>query len=274
MKLQVKCSSCGARYSVKKSFIGERFKCKCGVVFRARSDSATVANIPDNEEQLTTVVALSNSIIRNDIFLQALSETQSSTQSIEAPPEPRFTSDARGDDRRFKVTTAMGPYTGRLIFIAITVVFLVLFNGVLMAFLISPLTAIFIWSPIALLALFYKAIAVNSNKMVVEIDDQQLAVRFLKRLPWPCRDKVFAMELIREIYVENRLVRKPFFSSAHDNDTETFRWGKGGFQRVQYVYVYNLMVRMKKDRWPIFIATFEDQAIANSVLEFVMLTRI
>jgi len=165
----------------------------------------------------------------------------------------------------------MGPYTGQLIFIGITVVFLVLFNGILMALSVSPVTAVFIWLPIALLALFYKAIAVDSNKMVVEIDDQRLAVRFLKRLPWPCRDKVFSMELIRDIYVENRLVRKPFFSSAHSNDTETFRWGNS---RVQYVYVYNLMARMKKDRWPIFIVTFEDQAIANSVLEFVELTRI
>ena len=274
MNLQINCSSCGARYTFKKSLIGKRFKCKCGVVLRARSDSAAVANGPGNEKSSAPAVAFNNSSSRNDIFLHALSETQLSAQSKEAPPEPRFASEALGYGRRFNVTTAMGPYTGRLIFIAITVVFLVLFNGVLMAFLVPPLTAAFVWSPIALLALFYKAIAVNSNKMVVEIDDQRLAVRFLKRLPWPCRDKVFSMELIRDIYIENRLVRKPFFSSAHSNDTETLHWGNWSNQRVQYVYVYNLMTRMKKDRWPILIATFEDQSIANSVLEFVELTRI
>ena len=204
----------------------------------------------------------SNPGIGEGSFWHALSDAHDSAQTAE--PASVVSKDSR-EASRFSLTTAMGPYAGRLSFIGLTIIVLLLVNGLLLAFSISPITAVIIWSPLAIFAVFYAAIVVNSNKMMIEIDDQQLSIRFLKRLPWPVRDERYPLELIRRAYVEHRRVRKPFFSTAHSNDTETSYIGS---RRFEYVYAYYVMVQISDNRWPTCIATFEDQAIAISIVDF------
>ena len=259
VRFPVECPRCGARYSIKTSHAGKKFKCKCGSVLLATSDSTPVET---GTKAASPEVPASHP--GEGSFLHALSDAQASAQTAEPMSVvPKASREAC----RFSLTTAMGPYAGRLAFIGFTLIVLLLANGLLLAFSISPITAAMMWSPLAIFAVFYAAMAVDSNKMMVEIDDQQLAIRFLKRLPWPVRDERYPLELIRRAYVEHRRVRKPFFSSAHSNDTETSRFGK---LRVEYVFVYCVMVQISGNRWPTCIAKLEDQAIAISIVDFMV----
>lgn len=269
MRIPVDCPRCGARYSIKTSSAGKKFKCKCGSVLRATSDSTPVET---GTKVASPKVPASNPGMGEGSFLHALSDAQASAQTAEPAS---VVSKASREALRFSLTTAMGPYAGRLSFIGLTIIVLLLANGLLLAFSISPITAAIMWSPLAIFAVFYAAIAVDSNKMLVEIDDHQLAIRFLKRLPWPVREARYPLELIRRAYVEHRRVRKPFFSSAHSNDTETsYRrvrnpcFFSARRRRVEYVYAYCVMVQLSGNRWPTCIATFEDQAIAISIVDF------
>ena len=197
-------------------------------MFRARRDSAACENKTeiDSPKSISAPVPVpavipgttSNSSELQDSFLLALLDAQTSAQ---AASSARSTVSPIDTAKRFNLTTAMGPYPSRLLFAGLTVSALLIVNGLLLAFSFSPITAAFLWSPLALLAICDAAIAVDANKMFVEIDNQQLAIRFQKRLPWPVRDQVYPLEQIRRLYLQSKRVRKLLFSSAHSNDTET-----------------------------------------------------
>lgn len=232
VRIPVNCPGCGTRYSIKSSSIGKSFKCKCGSLLRATRDSASAKNAKNGSspEMLT-----SNPGKRDDSFLNDLSDALASVQN--AGPE-NTDSKAPKESRRLSVTTAMGPYAGRLTFIALTIIVLLLANFLLLACSISPLDTPIILLPFAILAFIYTAIAVNANKIVVEIDDKRLAIRFLKRIPWPVFNKSYPLDMIRSAYVEHSQVTKPWFSNAHSNDTDESYMDN---RITQYVYAYCLM---------------------------------
>lgn len=260
VRIAVHCPDCGARYSIKSTYAGKRLKCKCGTILSTTGNSTPVKDLT---QVASTEMQTSNPNMKDDNFLQSSSDARASAKSVGAAS---MVTKPSCEVRRFCVTTAMGPYAGRLTFIALTIIVLILVNGLLLAFSISPITAVLIWSPLAIFAFFYRAIAVDANKMVVEVDDKHLAIRFLKRLPWPVRDKTYPLAMILRTYVDHRLVTKPFFSNTHRDDTEVWYNGSRYYENV---YAYFLMLKMSGNRWPICIAIFEDQSLANSISDFV-----
>lgn len=266
MSLLVICHKCGARYSVKERLKGKKLKCKCGVVLpivRVSAMGDPKLGIESNRNQDTSLSLASF----DEVLSSALSEISTLQQPAVTSKKPRFASTAHSGDRQFKVTTAMGPHVGMMIFSVMAVIVLLLAYNLLLAFSVSPFLALLICVPIALGALIYAGMACDTNKLVIEIDEKQIAVRIIKRLPWPCRDQVFPMELIHDVYIEHRRIIKPFFSSAHSNDDvdESSNWGKRKRERVD---VYDLMLGLENRRWPTRVATLEEQSTANSIMEF------
>lgn len=270
MSLLVICHKCGARYSVKERLKGKKLKCKCGVVLPIVRDSATGdprlgIELNRNQDTSTSLASF------DEALSSALSEVSTLQQPADTSKKPRFASTAFSGGRQFKVTTAMGPHVGMMIFSVMALGVLLLANGLLLAFSVSPVLALLICVPIAVGALSYAGMACDKNKLVIEIDEKQMAVRIIKRLPWPCRDQVFPMEAIREMFVKCRRINKPLFSNAHNNDEADKLFYESS--KSERVYVYDLMLGFENRRSPTRVVTFEEQSTANSLMEFAQLRR-
>ncbi|MFN7625546.1 MAG: hypothetical protein ACK5PZ_01875 [Pirellula sp.] len=248
MQIQVVCPKCNAKYSVKRSLLRKKLKCKCGVIFEPQTSS-----VKDAVEQSQIQFPAGFWDEKFSKIDDGLSEEQEKVTREDSHSET---------EADFEVVLPMDPFTGGTYYIVQCI-----FTGIILLPLTIPLA--FLWMPLPLIAIFvctfgvfiYRIRVHYANQMIISIGKYGVSIRYQKKLPWPCWDRYIPSEAIEDVHIEcNTVKRTPLMPNAeYSHTTHTSK------TTYTYVFVYDLKCKLKNSPWSSRLATIVDRSIAKAM---------
>jgi len=248
MQIQVVCPKCNAKYSVKRSLLRKKLKCKCGVIFEPQTSS-----VKDAVEQSQIQFPAGFWDEKFSKIDDGLSEEQEKATREDSHSET---------EADFEVVLPMDPFTGGTYYIVQCI-----FTGIILLPLTIPLA--FLWMPLPLIAIFvftfgvfiYRIRVHYANQMIISIGKYGVSIRYQKKLPWPCWDRYIPSEAIEDVHIEcNTVKRTPLMPNAeYSHTTHTSK------TTYTYVFVYDLKCKLKNSPWSSRLATIVDRSIAKAM---------
>ncbi|MFN9985667.1 MAG: hypothetical protein ACK52S_08945 [Pirellula sp.] len=248
MQIQVVCPKCNAKYSVKRSLLRKKLKCKCGVIFEPQTSS-----VKDAVEQSQIQFPAGFWDEKFSKIDDGLSEEQEKVTREDSHSET---------EADFEVVLPMDPFTGGTYYIVQCI-----FTGIILLPLTIPLA--FLWMPLPLIAIFvftfgvfiYRIRVHYANQMIISIGKYGVSIRYQKKLPWPCWNRYIPSEAIEDVNIEcNTVKRTPLMPNAeYSHTTHTSK------TTYTYVFVYDLKCKLKNSPWSSRLATIVDRSIAKAM---------
>lgn len=250
------CPKCGSKYPVKQNLLGRKLKCRCGEVFILKQPKV------DPLQGLPAIQAPAG------FWDDRLDEIE---DDLPKEPEPVIRKTPKPEpeanfDMTFRMDPVSGTFTYGMISLAIGLVALAL--PFLSFYLLPKFTLLhykFAIAPVVIftsIAFIYSLRVYYTNHMRISISDQEIAVRHIKKLPWPCWDQVVPIDEIEDAQIECDTVPSSWYLREAEFSHSTSD-SKGS--RTHYVFVYELNCKLKSRKWTTRLATVTDRAAAKSM---------
>ena len=256
MRMTAVCPRCGSKYPVKQSLLGRKLKCRCGEVFTLKRQ---------NDDALQGLPAIHAPAGFWDDRLDEIED------DLPKEPEPVVRKAPKPEpEANFDMSFKMDPITGTTSFGLISfAIGLVPLSIPFISFYLSPAFTIlhytFAIAPIpifAFLAFLYSLRVYYTNQMSISISNQGIAIRHIKKLPWPCWDQVVPIDDIEDAQIECETKPSSWYLRDAEYSHSTYD-SKGS--RKTFVFVYELYCKCQSRRWTTRLATITDRAAAKSM---------